>query len=248
MNQGSISEDLLQELRQLWTGSFHGQLSTHSVKFSGYPFGSLLPICRDSKGNPLLMISHLAQHTRNLAANPQCSLMLTQPKSGDVQQWTRLTCLADAQPAPSSGMLERYCRYYPEGRRYHKELNFQLYQLLPRQFYFVAGFGSARWFEVSRLLPQEYFHTADELELLYQLNGHEHALLNELLARRDIDPSTESHAVGADPQGLDLRHGENLLRLHFDPPINDTAEFLTHIRGTAPLKRGSLENTGLFPG
>jgi len=242
MNQGSISEDLLQELRRLWSASFHGLLSTHSVKFAGYPFGSLLPICRDKKGNLLLMIAHLAQHTRNLEADPRCSLTLTQPKPGDVQQWTRLTCLADAQPAASSGVLERYCRYYPESRRYHKELNFKLYRLQPRQFYFVAGFGSARWFEMRRLIPFESFATADELELLYQLNGHEHALLREILARQEMDAATECHAVGTDPWGLDLRCGDTLTRLQFDSPRADTAEFLSHIRVASPLSRGALLN------
>jgi heme iron utilization protein len=229
MNQGSISDDLLQDLRQLWSTSFHGLLSTHSAKYAGYPFGSLLPICRDAKGQPLLMISHLAQHTRNLDADPRCSLTLTQPGQGDVQQWPRLTCLADAQPVTSSQQLERYYRYYPDSRRYHKELNFRLYRLLPKQFYFIAGFGSARWFEVSRLLEHEGFATADELELLYQVNAHEHALLRRSLEQRGVEFAADTHAVGADPRGLDIRRGDSLMRLRFDDLRMDAKQFLENL-------------------
>lgn len=231
MNQGSMSDDLLQDLQQLWSARFHGLLSTHSVKHAGYPFGSLLPICRDAKGQPLLMISHLAQHTRNLDADPRCSLTLTQPGHGDVQQWPRLTCLADAQPVASSSQLERYYRYYPDSRRYHKELNFRLYRLLPKQFYFIAGFGSARWFDVSRLLDQEGFTTADELELLYRLNAHEHDLLKRFLAQRGVEFGAVIQATGADPLGLDIRLGDTLLRLHFKIPRLEIKDFLENLPG-----------------
>lgn len=230
MNQGSLSDDLLQELRELWSESFHCLLSTHSAKYEGYPFGSLLPICRDGKGNPLLLISHLAQHTRNLDANPRCALMLTKEGHTDVQQWARLTCLADAEPVSSSTAVERYCRYYPESRRYHKELNFHLYRLQPRQFYFIAGFGSARWFDVSRIMDLQSFQTAGEMELLFQLNAHEHGVLRSYFSNHGVPIDDEIHAVGADPWGIDIRSGERLMRHHFPSPMADEAAFMTRLR------------------
>lgn len=232
MNQGSMSEDLLRSLQRLWTESFHCLLSTHSAKYPGYPFGSLLPICRDGKGNPLMMISHLAQHTRNLDTDARCSLMLTKPAHGDVQQWARLTCLADAEPITSSNSVERYCRYYPDSRRYLKELNFHLYRLQPKQFYFIAGFGSARWFDVSRILEQDSYQTASELEILYQLNAHEHGMLKDYLSQQGLALNDKIHAVGADPWGFDTRQGESLLRHHFASRIPDEDAFMSHLRGT----------------
>lgn len=233
MNQGSMSDDLLLALQQLWSESFHCLLSTHSAKHQGYPFGSLLPICRDSRGNPLMMISHLAQHTRNLDADPRCALMLTKAGHADVQQWARLTCLADAEPVTSSTAIERYCRYYPDSRRYHKELNFHLYRLQPRQFYYIAGFGSARWFDVSRILEQAPFPTASELEILYQLNAHEHGMLRDYLSTQGMKIADKIHAVGADPWGIDIHQGESLLRHHFGSRMVDEEAFMSHLRGAA---------------
>lgn len=234
MNQTS-PDDLVQTIGSFWSESFHGLLSTHSVKFKDYPFGSLLPICRDSRGNPLMMISHLAQHTRNLDSNPHCSLTLVQSTHADVLQWTRLTCLADAEPATSSNTLERYCRYYPQGRQYYKELNFKLYRLLPKQFYYIAGFGSARWFDVNRIVGAPYFHTAAEMEILYQLNARNHELLDRLLDRREMNFQQQAHAVGADPRGLDIRLDETLTRLHFTTPITDESTFVAQVESAVSL-------------
>ncbi len=232
MSKMSSGEDLAQTISELWSESFHGLLSTHSVKFEGYPFGSLLPICRDGQSNPLMMISHLAQHTRNLDADPRCSLTLVRSNHADVLQWTRLTCLADAQPVTSSNALERYCRYFPDGRRYHKELNFNLYRLRPSQLYLIAGFGSARWFDVSRILEAPRFHTAAELEILYQLNAHNHHLLNRVLRHYETEARGEVRAVGADPRGLDVRQGETFSRLHFKQPIDDENDFTVRLEAS----------------
>jgi putative heme iron utilization protein len=232
VNQISSREAIGQTIRSLWCESFHGLLSTHSVKFEGYPFGSLLPICRDAQANPLLLISHLAQHTQNLDNDPRCSLTLIRSNHVDVLQWTRLTCLADAQPVTTGNALERYCRYFPDGRRYHKELNFNLYRLRPKQFYLIAGFGSARWYDVSQVLDAPHFHTAAELEILYQLNAHDHELLERLLVHRDIQTPDQLQAVGADPQGLDIRLDEHLTRLHFSNPITDEGSFVSQLEAS----------------
>ena len=233
VNENSSANELQQAIGRLWRGSFHCLLSTHSVKYDGYPFGSVLPMCRDSGGRPLLMISHLAQHTRNLDGDPKCSLTLVDSNHADVQQWTRLTCLADAESCSSSSALERYYRYFPEGRHYHKELNFRLYRLQPRQFYLIAGFGSARWFDVSRVLEAPLFPAAEELEILYQLNARDHNLLSRFLSSRHQKLSdTEIHAVGADPQGLDLRQGENLIRYPFDSPFPEANNIVEQLEAS----------------
>jgi hypothetical protein len=229
MSNESSTEELLQDIRRLWSASYHGMLSTHSVKFPGYPFGSLLPVCRDTKGNLLLLISHLAQHTRNLEENPQCSLTIVEQGKGDVQQLARLTCLTQAVAVNSTSAAERYFRFFPDTRRYQKELNFHFYRLEVQHFYFIGGFGSARWLEPGRVSLPTPFSTADEAEILYQLNSHDHHLLNQLLGNRGIANNTASEAVGADPYGLDLRAGADLTRLQFKTRLDEKTAFLRHV-------------------
>ncbi len=223
--------DPIDTILELWTGSFHGLLSTHSVKFPGYPFGSLLPVCRDAKGNPLLLISHLAQHTRNLETNPHCSLTLSETCEGDIQQVARLTCLAHAEAVDSKASAERYFRYYPESRRYFTEMNFRFYRLTLQQHYFIGGFGSARWFDASRVPPPAPFSVADEAELLFQLNAHDHSLLYRYLQHRKLPTDgSDVEAVGIDPLGMDIRLGKQLQRLPFAQRSPVADELLSQIK------------------
>ncbi|MEW8625454.1 MAG: pyridoxamine 5'-phosphate oxidase family protein [Candidatus Thiodiazotropha sp.] len=230
MNNETSSEDLLRSINRLWNESFSGLLSTHSIKYPGYPFGSLLPICRDPKGNLLLLISHLAQHTRNLESDPRCSLTLSETGGGDVQQLARLTCLTKAEPLNSTAASERYFRYYPTARRYHKELNFNFYKLSVEQYYFIGGFGSARWFDSSRIEPTCPYSTSDEAEALYRLNAHNRQLLNHYLDKQGISRNSSAvEAVGADPQGVDIRDGDDLRRIHAQQSCNSVDELLQMI-------------------
>jgi heme iron utilization protein len=229
MNQESSTDELIRAVQRMWREQFHGVLSTHSQKFEGYPFGSLLPLCLDNRGNPLVMISHLAQHTRNLEANPHCSLIMTEHAHSDILQCERLTCLADAEPVTSNGSLERYFRYFPDGRQYNKELNFKLYRLKPKNFYYIAGFGSARWLDLSRVLDSPYLSSASEQEILYQLNAHDHKLLKGYLEKAQIPLTTSVKAIGADPSGMDIRQGDRLMRLHFNALFEDESSFLAHV-------------------
>ncbi|WP_316367891.1 HugZ family pyridoxamine 5'-phosphate oxidase [Candidatus Thiodiazotropha sp. CDECU1] len=232
MNTESSTEELLQDIGRIWSESYHGILSTHSLKYQGYPFGSLLPICRDTKGNLMLLISHLAQHTRNLENDPRCSLTIIEQGGGDVQQLTRLTCLAQAEAVNSTAAAERYFRFYPDTRRYQKELNFQFYRLAIKHFYYIGGFGSARWFDPSRIQLPIPFSTADEAELLYQLNSHNHDLLRQLLDSNGMPTGTAIEAVGCDPSGLDVRFAQELKRLQFKTSFGDKSAYLQHIDTT----------------
>lgn len=108
-----------------------GVLSTHSQAHPGYPFGSVVPYCLDNVGFPLLLLSHLAQHTRNLMAEPRCALTLAEPTPGDVQQSTRLGCVADCRPLASQAEGARYFRYYAAAKTYLEQLDFRLFRFVP---------------------------------------------------------------------------------------------------------------------
>ncbi|MCU7937143.1 MAG: pyridoxamine 5'-phosphate oxidase family protein [Candidatus Thiodiazotropha sp. (ex Dulcina madagascariensis)] len=229
MNNVTSTDELIYAVQILLSDSFRGLLATHSAKYPGYPFGSLLPICRDTKGNPLLLISHLAQHTRNLQADPLCSLTLIEAGNGDVQQMARLTCLAQAEPVNSTSTAERYFRYYPDTRRFHKELNFHFYRLITKQFYFIGGFGSARWFDTDRIQTPVPLSTPDEAEILYQLNAHDHDLLKRFAGRHGIVDASSTDAIGVDPFGLDIRQGSNLHRIHFNATCDSKSDLLQYL-------------------
>src|SRR5436309_13298251 len=114
---------LIQENRvaqgQCLQGSF-GVLSTISIDMPGYPFGSVTPYCVDNQCRPIIYISHIAQHTRNILADSRVSLTVVEGSGGsnDVQARSRDTCVANYRPTGDEGAdaRERYFRYFPSAQ------------------------------------------------------------------------------------------------------------------------------------
>ena len=71
-----MSQEAINEARELLNERSFGILSTLSVKLGGFPFGSVVPYCMDHQGSPLIMISTIAEHTKNLIADSRCSFTL----------------------------------------------------------------------------------------------------------------------------------------------------------------------------
>ena len=70
------------EVRRLLRLGLHGALGTHSASIAGYPFTSSLPYALDGACRPLFLISGLAEHTRNLLADPRASLLVLEGEGG----------------------------------------------------------------------------------------------------------------------------------------------------------------------
>ncbi len=56
-------------VRKLVREAKHGLLSTHGQEPAGIPYGSLVPVASAGEGLPVVLVSHLAQHTKNLVAD-----------------------------------------------------------------------------------------------------------------------------------------------------------------------------------
>ncbi|KAL8459774.1 hypothetical protein ACS0TY_031625 [Phlomoides rotata] len=66
----------IDEIRTLLNYSLRGVLSTTSQKYEGYPSGSMVDLACDAYGSPILAVSSLATHTKDLLANAKCSLLV----------------------------------------------------------------------------------------------------------------------------------------------------------------------------
>ncbi|XP_062167455.1 uncharacterized protein LOC133873726 [Alnus glutinosa] len=66
----------IEEIRTLLDHSVRGMLSTFSQKHEGYPSGSVVDFACDADGSPILAVSSLAVHMKDLTANPKCSLLV----------------------------------------------------------------------------------------------------------------------------------------------------------------------------
>ncbi|CAN6888911.1 hypothetical protein YC2023_063356 [Brassica napus] len=84
----------VEEIRTVLNGSVCGMLSTFSQKYEGYPSGSMVDFACDADGSPILAVSSLAVHTKNLLANPKCSLLVA--RDPEDRTGLRITLPGDA--------------------------------------------------------------------------------------------------------------------------------------------------------
>ncbi|XP_073289084.1 uncharacterized protein [Primulina huaijiensis] len=84
------------EVKTFLCHSLRGVLSTFSVKHERYPSGSMVDLACDAYGAPILAVSDLAVHTKNLMANPKCSLLVAK----DPQDRTELVVTVHGDAVP----------------------------------------------------------------------------------------------------------------------------------------------------
>jgi len=139
--------------RLLFEGRF-GVLSTISTKPEGFPFGSLVPFAQGGRGEPLLLLSALAQHTRNLRADPRACLLVAAPGVEDPQQAPRAALIGRAVEVGGTEAEDGRARYL---QRHAKAgaffaLDFGLWRLDVSEVRFVGGFAQAAWISGSEIL------------------------------------------------------------------------------------------------
>lgn len=217
------------DARGLLLAGHAGVLSTHSAEVAGYPFGSVTPYCLDRAGRPVQLISSLAQHTKNIIADSRVSLTVLQPGTTDVQAGGRLTCLADARPVAGDAteVSERYYRYFPASRDYHRTHDFAFYTLRPVRFRYIGGFGNIRWIAADELLEPNPFSAESESAILDHMNAdHGDSLRHYCRSGLNLEPEPQSEVamVGIDGEGLDLRVDQFIHRLGFAQPVTDAGQ------------------------
>ncbi|KAL6509117.1 hypothetical protein OROGR_023224 [Orobanche gracilis] len=67
----------IEQTKTILHHSSRGVLSTFSLKYEGYPSGSMVDFACDAYGSPCLAVSNMALHTKDLLANPRCSLLVS---------------------------------------------------------------------------------------------------------------------------------------------------------------------------
>lgn len=214
--------DAAHAARTLLARSTHGVLASHSVAQPGYPLGSVTPFVLDPDGCPLILISSIAQHTRNVQAIPQCSLTVVEPDGDDVQAAGRLCLLADAEPlsAEDADLGERYFAFFPEARSYHKAHDFAFWRLRPVRLRYIGGFGKIHWFDPAAVIRPNPLSWADESRAVQHMNADHQAALRSYCRHAGL-PESDADPVmaGADGEALYLRLGNRIHRLPFNEPV-----------------------------
>lgn len=187
-----------------------GVLSTHSEKHPGFPFGSTMPYALDEAGRPLLLISALAMHTRNLKANPRASLFVTGPDAAAEPLGAgRLTVLGAAEPVPADGLAAARAAYLArqEAARYYVDFSdFSFWRLEPAGLYFVGGFGVMGWVGVAEYAAAAPDPLAEAAAgILEHMNKDHEAALRDIARHVKGVEAVEAKMTAVDRLGFHVR-------------------------------------------
>ena len=212
--------------RELLLKEYRGVLSTHSKAMPGFPFGSVVPYCLDAEGRPLILISRIAQHTHNLGQDTKCSLLVGERGAEDVQAVGRLTLLAEARQLHDEDEIEaaaqRYYRFFPQSRDYHRAHDFDFWRLEPVRWRFIGGFGAIHWLDQVALANP--FAGDSEADMLAHMNRDHAAAIAHYVELAGLPGHTQAELVGIDSEGFHLRIGQGLHWLGFPTSCNSPLE------------------------
>lgn len=185
---------------------------------SGDPYCSLVNVAAAADGAPLLLISRLALHTKNILADARVSLMLDERKEGDPLQGARVMLMGVAAKTDSPEARRRYLAYQPEAAMFVDFPDFAFYEIKLKGAHLVAGFGRIVDLKPNDLLVDvagAEALAAAEPEVIEHMNA-DHAETCRLFATKLRGaPDGEWQCVGCDPEGLDLQSGRMGLRVPF---------------------------------
>jgi putative heme iron utilization protein len=191
---------------------------------SGDPYCSLVNVATAADGSPLLLISRLAIHTKNILADARVSLMLDERRQGDPLQGARVMLMGTAMATADENARRRYLARQPEAEMFAGFADFAFYKIELKGAHLVAGFGRIIDLKPADLLvdlagAQELI--AAEPGVIMHMN-EDHADACALYATKLLGaPEGAWRCVGCDPEGLDLQWDRIGLRLPFPQRINE---------------------------
>src|SRR5258705_7382065 len=106
--------------RSLLRRSRKGALATLMAD-SGDPYCSLVNVASHADGSPILLISRLALHTRNILGDRRVSLMLEERAEGDPLEGSRIMLAGRAEQASADDLeilRRRYLNAHPSAEAF----------------------------------------------------------------------------------------------------------------------------------
>ena len=217
-------------VRRLVRGADRGVLSTRLAGGDGWPYGSLVMIGIDHDLSPILLLSDLAEHTKNLAADPRASLLIDGTLGhDDPLSAPRVALMGRIARIDDRGSTTRYIAHHPASALYVGFADFHFFRLTIERAHLVAGFGRIRWLEADQIRPPWPVELVrDERKLVEALN-QDSGLVRRLAVKGGAETDVGWKLAGLDRDGLDLAQRGQRLRLWFDRPASTTDEALAAI-------------------
>ena len=228
--QSEVVRALLQKER-------NAVLCTISKKVEGWPFGSISPYTATNTGEPIILISEIAEHTRNLRADARVSLIVQDSNAiKDPQAGARATLIGYAMPVPGPYLEDasrRYLELFPNSASFFDAHDFTLFQIRVSKVRFIGGFGEIYWLDRHEIISADTDSNIDPIaphaEMIcdHMNEDHPDALLMYAAAFAETRAES-SRMISVDSLGFDMvaqaGGAHKHLRIDFQSPVATTEE------------------------
>jgi heme iron utilization protein len=215
--------------RSLLRRSRQGALAT-LMTGSGDPYCSLVNVASHPDGSPILLISRLALHTRNILADNRVSLMLDERAEGDPLEGSRIMLAGRADEASGDDatvLRRRYLNAHPSAEVFADFKDFSFFRIRPAAAHLVAGFG-----RIVDLSPAQFLSDISDCSALLEAEqgaiehmNADHREATNLYATKLLGAEVADwRCTGCDPDGIDLQAGTTALRLDFPERVTGPGE------------------------
>jgi heme iron utilization protein len=219
---GRLARSLLRRSRQ-------GALAT-LMAASGDPYCSLVNLASHPDGSPILLISRLALHTRNILGDSRVSLMLDERAGGDPLEGARIMLAGRAEETVGEDVAmlrRRYLSAHPSAEAFVDFGDFSFFRIRPTGTHLVAGFG-----RILDLKPNAFLTDISDCSALLEaepgaiehMNADHREAMNLYATRLLGAEAADWRCTGCDPDGIDLQAGAESLRLDFPSRVTSPGE------------------------
>ena len=202
-----------------------GLLSTLSLAQPGFPFGSIVPFVLNHEAQPIVLLSRLAEHTKNMSAHRNVCLFVHEVSS-DPPSAARLSLLGFAcrieDPSP---IKSRYFNFFPSTVDYWETMDFDFWKIVPTAIRTIQGFAQMGWLTPAEYTPPESLIALNEGALLDEIKRTLENVLFRSNATTHPAPQNPVQLLGVDCEGFDWRFSASgpIQRTPFNEPLRDAA-------------------------
>ena len=242
----NVSNPSVTAARRLIRATPTATLATSHVE-GGWPYASLVLVACRFDVSPVLLISTLAEHTKNIAADNRVSLLIDgTTELADRLTGARITVLANAYCSDTDGDRERFIARHPGAALYADFSDFSFFHLEITRGHFVAGFGNIEWINAPTLVlaGDHQALQSHEADIVAHMNT-DHADAIELYATKLLNrPAGAWQMTGCDPEGCDLALDEDVARVDFSNRVSNASQARSELVALAKNARALGSQTG----
>ena len=206
------------------------------------PYSTFTMVAFDYDGSPLLLLSDLSEHTKNLKKNKLTSILFNEEQLfrkyfplyknkmkfsqnyQDPMSRPRITVIGEISKDTRRSSRIRFLNRHPASNLYAGFNDMNIYKLKMISGHLIGGFAQVKWFSKNELICKSNNSFLENEEMIMKHMNQEHQESINLYAKSFLGYRGKSNwcITGIDPEGFDMRLLNRVMRINFNESLVDT--------------------------